>query len=159
MPLVMTSRTASFEVARGSRRFTMSTPRAPPAPSSPWHPAQRAWNSRLPGPLVCACDTAAASERPATSMAVRIAAPDESAPEDTLEPPTYRGTKPRDLVLRRYTDVRAVTYSDEWSESPQARFAGCSGITIVPRWLPAGSHTQMPSGPVTNSVPSAATRM
>ena len=43
------------------------------------------------------------------------------------------GKNPFVFTFSLYTDVVAVMYNVFKSESPQVRFAGCSGKTIVPK--------------------------
>ena len=54
--------------------------------------------------------------------------------------------------------MRAVIYT-VLPSSAQPRLAGCSGGLMVPRCLPSGEKTQIPPGPVPQTLPCESTFM
>src|SRR5919201_1389741 len=77
-----------------------------------------------------------------------------------LERFRYQGCGcPGTLTRMAYTDVRAVKNRVVRSGPPKARFAGISGVRMIPRRVPSGAKTQVPPGPVQYTRPSTSTFM
>src|SRR4029078_9278018 len=70
----------------------------------------------------------------------------------------YHGIRrPGTLTRSVYTDVRAVKNSVRKSEPPKQRFAGTSGVRMIPSFVPSGANTHVPPGPVQYTRPSTST--